>query len=316
MRIAFAGTPDFAVPCLNALSNAGVDLLAVYTQPDRPAGRGRNLRACAVKRAAIDLGIPVRQPATLDEETDFLKAGKVDLLIVVAYGVILRRPSLLAPRLGCVNVHASLLPRWRGAAPIQRAIAAGDSQTGISLMQMDEGLDTGPVLAHVSLPIHADDTGQSLHDRLSVLGATLLTTSLDAISSGQLDPAPQALQGATYAHQLSRSESWINWDQRAIQIERSVRAFDPWPLTRSTLNGNVLLIRAAREAGRGQNAPTGTVVAIESDRIQVQASDGLIDILKLQKPGGKVLLVRDFLNGFSLREGDQFCSGPPGNADG
>jgi len=151
---------------------------------------------------------------------------------------------------------------------------------------------------------------------LSVLGATLLTTSLDAISSGQLDPAPQALQGATYAHQLSRSESWINWDQRAIQIERSVRAFDPWPLTRSTLNGNVLLIRAAREAGLGQNAPTGTVVAIESDRIQVQASDGLIDILKLQKPGGKVLLVRDFLNGFSLREGDQFCSGPPGNADG
>ena len=316
MRVAFAGTPDFAVPSLNALVSSGVDLITVYTQPDRPAGRGRHLRACPVKIAALERNLAVRQPQNLDDETEFLKIQKVDLLVVVAYGVILKRHTLETPSLGCVNVHASLLPRWRGAAPIQRAIAAGDSQTGISLMQMDEGLDTGPVLSSADLPIHSDDTGQTLHDRLSSLGAELLTRSLNDISTQRLIPVPQPSTGISYAHQLTKAESWIDWSQTVTEIERVVRAFNPWPLTRSCLNGNPLLIREVRAGAPGMHGPRGTIIGVHADRIDVQASDGLLEVTKVQRPGSKALPIASFLNGYTINEGDQFLSGLPSHAHG
>ena len=240
LRIVFAGTPEFSVPCLAACHASGAELVAVYSQPDRPAGRGRKLMPSAVKQAALDLGVPVEQPDSLRfaEAQQTLATYRPDLLVVVAYGLILPRKVLAIPRLGCWNVHASLLPRWRGAAPIQRAILAGDSETGVDLMQMEAGLDTGPVLLERRTPIARSDTGGSLHDRLSMLGADVLAEGLRRLRAGEaLAATAQPADGATYAHKLDKAEARLDFSRPAIELERQVRAFDPWPVAEGELAG-------------------------------------------------------------------------------
>ncbi len=241
MRLAFMGSPDFAVPALRALHAAGHEIAAVYCQPARPAGRGQAVRRCAVHEEANRLGLPVRTPSrlrTAAEEWDAFAALNLDVAVVAAYGLILPKPMLNAPRLGCINIHASLLPRWRGAAPIHAAILAGDTETGVTIMQMDEGLDTGPMLSREAVPITASMTTATLHDILADLGAQLI---LEALNSPPR-PVPQSDTGATYAPKLVRDDGRIDWSQEAAAIERRVRAFDPWPGTFSTLNGTVLKI--------------------------------------------------------------------------
>src|SRR5690625_975320 len=240
LRVVFAGTPDFAVPCLQACRADGVELAAVYTQPDRRAGRGRQLAASPVKQAALATGLPVEQPLSLKtaEAQETLAAWRPDLLVVVAYGLILPQAVLDMPRLGCWNVHASLLPRWRGAAPIQRAIAAGDSETGVCLMRMEAGLDTGPVLLARRTPIHADETGGSLHDRLAGLGADVLAEGLArAVADDVPEAEPQAADGATYARKLNKTEAHLDLERPATELARLVRAFNPWPVADLELNG-------------------------------------------------------------------------------
>src|SRR5690242_18538599 len=232
LRLVFAGTPEFSLPCLEACLRAPVDVVAVYTQPDRPAGRGRKLAASPVKQRALAAGLALEQPESLKDAgaQQALAAYAPDLMIVVAYGLILPKKVLAIPRLGCWNVHASLLPRWRGAAPIQRAILAGDSETGVDLMQMEAGLDTGPVLIERRTPIGDDDTGGSLHDRLSMLGADALAEGLARIARGEtLTPRAQAETGVVYAHKLEKSEARLDWNEPARVLARKVRAFDPWP---------------------------------------------------------------------------------------
>ena len=246
-RIVFAGTPEFAVPVLSALAAAGASPVAVYTQPDRPAGRGRQLTPSPVKRWATGEGIPVLQPESLAPipVQQELAAWHPDLVVVVAYGLLLPRAVLAIPRLGCVNVHASLLPRWRGAAPIQRAILAGDAQTGVCLMQMEAGLDTGPVYCCSTLPITPDSTAATLHDRLAAAGAALLQTALPELLEGQLLAQAQPAEGVTYAHKITKAEAGIDWTQTAQAIDRQIRAFNPWPIAQTTWNDRVLRIHAA-----------------------------------------------------------------------
>ena len=248
LRIVFAGTPEFSVPCLAACRASGAEVVAVYTQPDRPAGRGRKLTPSPVKQAALDAGIPVEQPESL-KDTDArerLAAYAPDLMVVVAYGLILPRKVLATPRLGCWNVHASLLPRWRGAAPIQRAILAGDAESGVDLMQMEAGLDTGPVLLERRTPIADDDTGGSLHDRLSALGADVLAEGLRRVMAGEnLAATPQPETGVTYAHKLDKAEAQLDFTRPAIALERQVRAFDPWPVAEGEIAGERVRVWSA-----------------------------------------------------------------------
>ena len=314
-RAVFAGTPDFAVPCLNALLEMGVDVVAVYTQPDRPAGRGRKLNACPVKRRAVEAGLQIRQPCTLADESEFLVSQKIDIAFVAAYGLILPQQVLEIPNMGCINVHASLLPRWRGAAPIQRAIEAGDLQTGISLMKMDEGLDTGAVLATEKTLIQADETGLSLHNRLSDMGAGMLKKYYEALIDGSLESQAQPADGVTYAHQLSRRDSWIDWRRSASEIERCIRAFNPWPLTRSNHNDTPLIIRKARVGPDRELASPGTVIEIQRDLIRIQTGEGTLDLIEIQKAGGTALSVRAFQNGYSINAGDQLTSQVRQNAN-
>jgi len=248
LRLVFAGTPEFAVPCLEACLAAPADVVAVYTQPDRPAGRGRKLTPSPVKQRALDATISVEQPETLKalDAQQRLAAYAPDLMIVVAYGLILPKKVLAIPRLGCWNVHASLLPRWRGAAPIQRAILAGDVETGIDLMQMEAGLDTGPVLIERRTPIGDDDTGGSLHDRLATLGADALAEGLARAARGEtLTPRAQAETGVAYAHKIEKSEGRLDWNEPASVLARKVRAFDPWPGTEADLWGERVRIWSA-----------------------------------------------------------------------
>ena len=289
MRIIFAGTPEFAVPCLQALVDGPHQVVAVYSQPDRPAGRGRRLTASPVKQLAVAENIPVYQPQTLrDPEAQAeLKGLKPDLMVVVAYGLILPAAVLAIPTHGCVNVHASLLPRWRGAAPIQRAILAGDKETGVTLMQMDAGLDTGPMLAESRTTITEDDTGGSLHDRLARLGASLLAEGVEMIASGKQRPRLQPAAGISYADKLSKAEAGIDWFQSAVQIARQVRAFNPWPVAETTLGTERLRVWNARaEAGAGQ---PGEILSADEDAIRVGTGDGILAITELQWPGGKRL---------------------------
>lgn len=308
MKIVFAGTPDFAVPPLERLLGGGWQVIAVYTQPDRPAGRGRQLRPSPVKARALEAGLPVFQPVTLrdpDAQTE-LAALKPDLMVVVAYGLILPKAVLEMPRLGCVNIHASLLPRWRGAAPIQRALLAGDRETGITLMQMDVGLDTGPMLASRSCPISAADTGGSLHDRLAGMGAELLVETLPRLAAGTVVPQPQDEAAVTYAEKLSKAEAALDWQRGAAALDRQVRAFNPWPVAETRLNGEVIRVwEACPLAGAAQAAP-GQIVGISREGIDVATADGLLRLRRLQAPGGKPLAVRDFLNGRPLAPGERF----------
>ncbi len=295
-RIIFAGTPDFAVPSLVALLNSNHTVCAVYTQPDRKAGRGRKLHASPVKSVALEHGIDVYQPLSLKkaEAQAQLQALEADLMIVVAYGLLLPKAVLKMPRFGCVNVHASLLPRWRGAAPIQRALLAGDTTTGVTLMQMNVGLDTGAWLRYESCEILPDDTGQTLHDRLATLGAQVLGDAIDDIEN--LPATAQDNSQATYAKKLDKAEAQLDWQAPAIVLERKVRAFNPWPVAQASLFDQTLRIWTAQALPSSTKEAIGSVIRCQRDGIEVATGDGVLRLLKVQRAGGKPILVRDFLN--------------------
>ncbi|HEX5959770.1 MAG TPA: methionyl-tRNA formyltransferase [Rhodanobacteraceae bacterium] len=303
LRLVFAGTPDFAVPGLRACIDSGVEMAAVYTQPDRPAGRGRKLAPSPVKQAARTAGIPVEQPESLQapEAQQRLRGYAPDLMVVVAYGLILPRKVLAIPRLGCWNVHASLLPRWRGAAPIQRAILAGDTETGVCLMRVQAGLDTGPVLLERRTAIAADDTGGSLHDRLAGLGAEALRDGLSRLMRGaSLPETPQPETGATYAHKLDKAEARLDFNRPPSELERKVRAFNPWPVAEAELAGERVRIWKAevRDSRLGTRDPgkPGAIAAASRHGIDIACGDGVLRILKLQRAGGRVIDAADYLN--------------------
>ncbi len=299
LRIVFAGTPGFAVPALNRLVSAGSAPLAVMTQPDRPAGRGRKIQPSPIKQAALAAGIPVYQPASLKdpEVTPWLAGLQPDLLIVVAYGLILPPEILEVPRFGCWNIHASLLPRWRGAAPIQRAIEAGDKLTGVCIMQMDEGLDSGPILACEATVITADETGKSLHDRLAQMGADNLLQCVQRRAAGEpVRAVAQKDSGISYAAKLEKTEAELDWTADAATLERKVRAFNPWPVAWCELSGERTRIWSARALTSSSQHPPGEIVAASPDGIDVATSDGLLRLLRLQRPGGREQSAGEFLN--------------------
>jgi methionyl-tRNA formyltransferase len=299
LRLVFAGTPEFSVPCLEACRASGVDVVAVYTQPDRPAGRGRKLTPSPVKAAALAAGIPVEQPESLKpaEVQQALAAYRADLMVVVAYGLILPRKVLALPRLGCWNVHASLLPRWRGAAPIQRAILAGDSESGVDLMQMEAGLDTGPVLLERRTPIERHDTGGSLHDRLSALGADVLAEGLKRVIAGEtLVARAQPEEGVTYAHKLDKAEARLDLSRTAQELEYQVRAFDPWPVAEGEIAGETLRIWAAHAVDRAHDATPGSVIAAGREGIDIACGKNILRITAVQRAGGKRITANDYLN--------------------
>ena len=294
----FAGTPEFAVPSLRAACTRA-EVVAVYTQPDRPAGRGRGLQASPVKLEALARGIPVLQPESLKTRVarDALRALKPDLMVVVAYGLLLPQAILDIPEDGCWNVHASLLPRWRGAAPIQRAIEAGDAQTGVCLMKMEKGLDTGPVLLSQALAIGEEETGGQLHDRLAALGAQVLADGLGLLRAGiRPVPQPQPDQGVTYARKLDKAEAKLDWSQPAEALARRVRAFNPWPVAEASLAGERVRIHGAIAIDAPAGATPGTVLAAGRDGIDVACGSGALRIRTLQRDGGKAIAAADWLN--------------------
>ncbi|QNP42160.1 methionyl-tRNA formyltransferase [Lysobacter solisilvae (ex Woo and Kim 2022)] len=299
MRIVFAGTPDFAVPCLRAAAQRN-EVAAVYTQPDRPAGRGRELTPSPVKREALLRGIEVVQPENFRSivSKDALRALQPDLMVVVAYGLILPQSVLDIPTYGCWNVHASLLPRWRGAAPIQRAIEAGDSESGVCLMQMEKGLDTGPVLLSQALAIGAGETGGQLHDRLAALGAQVLADGLGLLRAGiRPVPVPQPEEGVTYAHKLDKAEARLDWNQSATRLAAKVRAFNPWPMAEAVVAGERLRLHGAVALDEAPAATPGTLLRASRDGLDVACADGVLRIRTLQRDGGKAITAADYLNG-------------------
>lgn len=299
MRLVFAGTPDFAATALKALIAAGHTIVGVYSQPDRPAGRGRKLQPSPVKQVALDHEIPVFQPETLKtaEAQKQLADLKPDVMIVAAYGLILPKSVLDIPTHGCLNIHASLLPRWRGAAPIQRAIAAGDAETGITIMQMDEGLDTGAMLLKSLTAIDMSDTGGSLHDRLAELGGKAIIEALELLKKGELTGEPQNDDLACYASKLSKTEGHIDWATDATAIERLIRAFNPWPGTYTDLGDQRIRIHEARALVTDSDAFPGTVVHRDRDGIDIACGNGTLRITRLQLPGSRAQSVNDLING-------------------
>ncbi|MGH8381482.1 methionyl-tRNA formyltransferase [Pseudomonas sp.] len=305
MRIVFAGTPEFAAKHLKALIDSPYEVVAVYTQPDRPAGRGQKLMPSAVKQLAVDNGIQVLQPPTLRnaEAQAELAALKPDLMVVVAYGLILPQAVLDIPRLGCINSHASLLPRWRGAAPIQRAVEAGDSESGVTVMRMEAGLDTGPMLLKVTTPVSASDTGGSLHDRLAEMGPPAVLAAVAGLAAGTLQGEVQDDSLATYAHKLNKDEARLDWSRPAVELERLIRAFNPWPICHSTLNGEAVKVLAA-SLSTGSGTP-GEILDASKDGLIVACGEQALRLTRLQLPGGKALNFSDLFN--SRRE--KFASG-------
>lgn len=304
LRVAFAGTPEFAVPALQAMISRGITPLAVLTQPDRPAGRGRRMRAGPVKQVALDQGIPVHQPASLSGSAAeaAVRELDLDLLVVVAYGQILPRSILQIPRHGCWNIHASMLPRWRGAAPIQRAIAAGDQRSGVCIMLMDEGLDSGPVLQAAETEITASDTGGTLHDRLAAMGAEALLECLERLQNGDPPtPVPQDDTRATYAPKLSKQEARIDWQEPAAVLARRIRAFNPWPVCWCELGGQRLRVWRAEEQPENGGQPPGTLIASSPAGIDVATASGALRLLEVQAPGGQRMAARDYLNAHPLQ---------------
>ncbi len=314
----FAGTPDFAASVMTAILNSPHNIIACYTQPDRPAGRGRKLTASPVKALAQEHDIPVYQPLNFKQAEDLeqLQALNADLMVVVAYGIILPKAVLETPQLGCINVHASLLPRWRGAAPIQRAIAEGDKETGVTIMQMDEGLDTGAMISKVTTPISLSDTGGSLHDRLAELGAEACVSALNALSTGNVNAEPQDNNLANYAHKLSKEEGRIQWDLPNHKVHNLIRAFNPWPVSHTEMDGkkvrlfDVALVDVAlveAETIDPQNAP-GTILEANKQGLTVTTGSGAIRITRMQLSGAKQLPVTDILNSRKeqFSEGKQF----------
>ena len=314
LRVVFAGTPEFARAALEAIAAAGHDVVLVMSQPDRPAGRGMKLQASPVKQCAVANQWPVAQPRSLrldgkypDEASaarDTLLAARPDVMVVAAYGLILPQWVLDLPVHGCLNIHASLLPRWRGAAPIHRAIEAGDAQTGITIMQMDAGLDTGDMLLREAVDIGSDNTAR-LHDRLAELGGKMIVEALARI--GTLVRTPQPAEGVTYAHKVEKQEALIDWTQPADAIVRRIRAFDPFPGANSPLDGETIKLWTAHaEAASAEQAAPGTILAVSDTGVTVAAAGSAVTVTELQRPGGKRLAVADFLRGFDLKPGQAF----------
>ena len=318
LRVIFAGTPEFARTALEAIHAAGHTVPLVLTQPDRPAGRGMKLQPSAVKQGALEHGIPVAQPTSLRLDGKYpaeaaaarnaIDAAQADVMVVAAYGLILPQWTLDAPRLGCLNIHASLLPRWRGAAPIHRAIEAGDAETGVTIMQMDAGLDTGDMLLVESLPIHTDDTTGSLHDRLAILGGRMVVQALAQAAAGGLHPTPQPAEGVTYAHKIDKAEAAMDWSQPAAVLSQRIRAFNPFPGASGVLAGEVLKLWCCEihSALCPPDMRPGTILSANADGIDVACGDGVLRITTLQRPGGKRLAVADFLRGFDVAPGMAF----------
>jgi methionyl-tRNA formyltransferase len=301
LKVVFAGTPDFAAVALKALINSHHDVIAVYTQPDRPAGRGRKLQASPVKQLAVENNIPVYQPESLkgEAEQQQLRELDADVMIVAAYGLILPQAVLDTPEMGCLNIHASLLPRWRGAAPIQRAIAAGDKQTGITIMQMNAGLDTGDMLSATSCPITKEDTGGSLHDKLAELGANSLLTTLDDLQAGNITPVVQDDALATYAHKLDKQEAQLNWNNTAQQLYNQVRAFNPWPVAFFMVDNKAIRVWQSKVIEEQHDKQPGTILHADKKGIDIACNNSVLRLLQLQPPGKKAMNVTSFLNGRS-----------------
>jgi len=302
LKIIYAGTPDFAVPALQALIDSPHDVVAVYTQPDRPAGRGRKVQFGPVKQVAVNAGIRVEQPLSLKDADaqEILESFNADVMVVAAYGLILPQIVLDMPKHGCLNIHGSLLPRWRGAAPIHRAIQTGDVETGVTIMQMAAGLDTGDMLLKTTCPINLQDTGQTIHDRLANDGANVLLQVLDMVQEDKLAPEIQDESFTTYAHKLNKAEAEIDWTQSAKQIDQTIRAFNPWPVAFTLYNGKPLRLFMSKIENNSSNEPAGTVISESPDGISVATGDGVLSFSRLQLPGKKAMDVRDFLNGRSL----------------
>ena len=312
MRLVFAGTPEFARVALQALHQAGFEIALVLTQPDRPAGRGMKLQASAVKQFALEQGLALLQPSSLKLGGSFaneaalaqaaLQGAKAEVMVVAAYGLILPAWALALPTMGCINIHASLLPRWRGAAPIHRAIEAGDAQTGVTLMQMDAGLDTGDILMTEVLPISDQDTTASLHDKLALLGARMIVQGLELAACGGLRPKAQSGQGISYAHKIERQEAQINWSESAQQIERRIRAFNPSPVATTGLRGAPLKVWSSEIESALNNidkAP-GAVLSVGSEGVVVQCGQGALRLTEVQRAGGKRMSVAEFIRGNDL----------------
>ncbi len=310
LRLAFMGSADFALPSLRALAAAGHEIAAVYAQPPRAAGRGHKERPCPVHSLALERGWPARTPASLKDPGELAAFAGLDLdiAVVVAYGLILPPAVLAAPRLGCVNVHASLLPRWRGAAPIQRAILARDEETGVTVMQIDEGLDTGPMLLAEAVPIGAKETGSTLHDTLAALGARLIVTALEGLATGTLNARLQTEDGVTYAAKLRRGEGRLDWRRPAVELERAVRAFTPWPGAEfeapSAHGGSRIKVLAAETIPGDPTAEAGTVL---DARLTVACGTGALRLLKVQRAGKAALDTEAFLRGFDLAPGTRLA---------
>ena len=322
MRVVFAGTPDFARVALERLLAAGFEVPLVLTQPDRPAGRGMKLQASAVKQAALAHGIAVAQPRSLRLDGKYpddaaaareaLLAARADAMVVAAYGLILPAWVLTTPRLGCLNIHASVLPRWRGAAPIHRAIEAGDEHTGVTIMQMDEGLDTGDMLLVETLPIDPQDTTALLHDRLAALGGRLIVEALELAACGGLRPQRQPAEGVTYAHKIEKAEATIDWTRPAVELHRQVRAFDPFPGASTAVGDELLKVWAARMADATVTQPPGTVQAVDAGGVHVATGQGVLTLTELQRPGGRRLPATDVLRGFPLVPGQRLGAAAAG----
>ena len=322
MRVIFAGTPEFARVALAHLHEAGFDIPLVLTQPDRPAGRGMKLQASAVKQWAQTHQIPVAQPRSLRLDGKYpedaaaaraaIETARADVMVIAAYGLILPQWVLDLPRLGCLNIHGSVLPRWRGAAPIHRAIEAGDAETGVTIMQMDAGLDTGDMLLVQTLPINPQDTTESLHDALAALGARLIVQALQQAQTGALQGVAQAADGICYAHKIDKREAALDWTQPATTLARRVRAFNPFPVASSVLGGETIKFwRVQALPPHSRAAQPGEVVAVSAEGVDIATASGVLRATRLQKAGGKPLEVADFLHGFALHPGQIFAAANP-----
>ena len=298
LRIIFAGTPDFAARHLDALLAANYNVVGVFTQPDRPAGRGKKLMPSPVKVVAQEHGLPVFQPASLRpaENQQLIADLNADIMVVVAYGLILPKAVLEMPRLGCINVHGSLLPRWRGAAPIQRSLWAGDDETGVTIMQMDVGLDTGDMLYKLACPITPDDTSASLYDKLAELGPQGLIETLQLLASGEARPEVQDESRVTYAEKLSKEEALLDWSLSAAQLERCIRAFNPWPMSYFMMDGQPVKVWKASVIDTATNSAPGTILEADKQGIQVATAQGVLNIEELQPAGKKAMKAQDLLN--------------------